>query len=557
MPHPHPIRFETPYFTADRGASLHRYGDAEFISRFQQDVRRAAFSHDDVGAWRDKERTSDHDDALVLRLPLHRSFYVVCSELVCDRLGNPPVDPARIASAGYVLRRIGGRGEQGWMVADGEAIGWQPVSSERRDPDVHRRLCRDGRIRHTPEPAYSGEQTHPLHVLEAKNDKGRIRTLLFGYVALGGFYYHRDTRGIIDAAARESIRAETSRSLSFPFAVLSPQPRFRNEHATAARDGRPSLAFYRLLRMLVMRDGLGATPPQQNAELENIAGRIFFYDTPAAGFPADGFSQAERAAVDVSRRFSLLDYLTDCFAVPAGNPLIPWMHRQDAIIRAHPGDASPPIEQLPERPPSAGHMGLSVFLSSGDAEEMRTALYTRTLDRIADQARELPVPKFQQRAADLFEIVPFARVRDDDGHEELVWADAGERSERFRVAGPLDPTAARPSLIPVPSIRDVKRGLAQGVAMAVPPDTMDLLNAIDTSEGVSEDMVPDEVPEGEHGMQWLCSFSIPIVTIAATILLMIIVSLLDIVMKWMPYVRVCIPMPDIGGSGGAAGAEEE
>ncbi len=41
----------------------------------------------------------------------------------------------------------------------------------------------------------------------------------------------------------------------------------------------------------------------------------------------------------------------------------------------------------------------------------------------------------------------------------------------------------------------------------------------------------------------MCSLSIPIVTICALLLLMIIVSLLDFVFRWMPYLMVCFPVP--------------
>ena len=40
----------------------------------------------------------------------------------------------------------------------------------------------------------------------------------------------------------------------------------------------------------------------------------------------------------------------------------------------------------------------------------------------------------------------------------------------------------------------------------------------------------------------MCSFSIPIITICALILLMMIVGLLNIVFWWMPFFRICIPM---------------
>lgn len=45
----------------------------------------------------------------------------------------------------------------------------------------------------------------------------------------------------------------------------------------------------------------------------------------------------------------------------------------------------------------------------------------------------------------------------------------------------------------------------------------------------------------------MCSLSIPIVTIAAMILLIIIVSLLDFVFRWMPFLVACFPLPGFKG----------
>jgi hypothetical protein len=49
----------------------------------------------------------------------------------------------------------------------------------------------------------------------------------------------------------------------------------------------------------------------------------------------------------------------------------------------------------------------------------------------------------------------------------------------------------------------------------------------------------------EFGM--ICSLSIPIITICALILLMIIVSLLDFIFRWLPYFIVCYPIPGLKG----------
>lgn len=41
----------------------------------------------------------------------------------------------------------------------------------------------------------------------------------------------------------------------------------------------------------------------------------------------------------------------------------------------------------------------------------------------------------------------------------------------------------------------------------------------------------------------MCSVSIPIITICALLLLMIIVNLLNIIFKWIPWFIMCFPIP--------------
>jgi hypothetical protein len=40
----------------------------------------------------------------------------------------------------------------------------------------------------------------------------------------------------------------------------------------------------------------------------------------------------------------------------------------------------------------------------------------------------------------------------------------------------------------------------------------------------------------------VCSFSIPIITIVALILIMMIVGLLNLVFMWVPLLRICVPI---------------
>jgi hypothetical protein len=59
--------------------------------------------------------------------------------------------------------------------------------------------------------------------------------------------------------------------------------------------------------------------------------------------------------------------------------------------------------------------------------------------------------------------------------------------------------------------------------------------------------VPDGGPctstAGNFGT--ICSLSIPIITICALILLMIMVALLDIIFRWMPFLMICFPIPGL------------
>jgi len=62
--------------------------------------------------------------------------------------------------------------------------------------------------------------------------------------------------------------------------------------------------------------------------------------------------------------------------------------------------------------------------------------------------------------------------------------------------------------------------------------------------------VPEKVDcktAGNVSLGVMCSLSIPIITICALLLLMIIVGLLDFIFRWLPYFIVCFPLPGFKG----------
>jgi hypothetical protein len=59
------------------------------------------------------------------------------------------------------------------------------------------------------------------------------------------------------------------------------------------------------------------------------------------------------------------------------------------------------------------------------------------------------------------------------------------------------------------------------------------------------DKGPCKEPGGSLEFGMICSLSIPIITICALLLLMIIVNLLDIIFRWLPYFLICFPLPGV------------
>jgi hypothetical protein len=57
---------------------------------------------------------------------------------------------------------------------------------------------------------------------------------------------------------------------------------------------------------------------------------------------------------------------------------------------------------------------------------------------------------------------------------------------------------------------------------------------------------------GGDSMGMICSLSIPIITICALIILIIMVTLLDLIFRWLPYLFFCFPLPKFSGKAGSA-----
>jgi hypothetical protein len=159
--------------------------------------------------------------------------------------------------------------------------------------------------------------------------------------------------------------------------------------------------------------------------------------------------------------------------------------------------------------------------------------------------------------------IRFVHLRCDCGplHEPLL----SEASERFQLASFFDPDApARPIRIALP-LDTTPAGLRKHPKNAVLMVSDVLCGQMQRAKGLGlVDLVLSVLPWPFHkpldlggtakcrngasmDIGMICSLSIPIVTLCALILLMIIVSLLDFIFRWMPWFVMCLPIPGLKG----------
>jgi hypothetical protein len=120
-----------------------------------------------------------------------------------------------------------------------------------------------------------------------------------------------------------------------------------------------------------------------------------------------------------------------------------------------------------------------------------------------------------------------------------------ERSQSFQLAPFFDPDApARPVRIAMPVDTSIEglRKAPKAVSFLISDQ---LRNQIDRVQGVTLSSLEDGDlgEEGEWTLGMICTLSIPIITICALILLMIIVFLLNIIFWWLPFFKICLPIP--------------
>jgi hypothetical protein len=130
----------------------------------------------------------------------------------------------------------------------------------------------------------------------------------------------------------------------------------------------------------------------------------------------------------------------------------------------------------------------------------------------------------------------FVRVRCECGcGPKTIWSDY---TEPFVIA-PWYETAGNPVQVALPDLsdRNLLKSLKPNVAFTLPPALQNLMM------GDPKDLMEGNGEINKLGIGWICSFSIPVITFCAFIVLNIFLSLFDLIFRWMMFIKICIPYP--------------
>ncbi len=511
-----------PYYSDNRqgGAVLHRYLDDQFLTRFTHQAQANLLGQDKQN-WLDDDRF-DNKDNPCLRLPIHRTFYIVSCEAFCNAPGQPAFEPSRIESAGFVIRQQDSEGQElRWMLKDGIDTGWDVAQNIAIDePDEYRYLLDKGYTAvRTPEPAYSGEQTYPLSPIQVKADS-RQHTLLYGFLPLAGQSYPSVTD-----VAKPNL-SDMMQELTWPLGSFveplrsgdpAPIPRWientQQHSGHLIQNGEIQQAAAELLVMLFERFHLFEQQNTENFEIIALLSQIRLHWGRGHGNGRD------KRPSDYRQRHNAYQYLRR-YQETIKNWLDEYhISNEDAALT----NAKSKLAN-----------NLQLFISEENASDLKLILARRSLGIVELALSDLPEPRYQREG--IYYAKTFLRYRDGNGCLKVVW---GASTIPFHVAAPFDPDASRPHLIQMPELKDLTKGLANGAALKVPKSLSDIIETI--KPDLAEPGQKDKKSRSDGG--WMYIFSIPILTTCAMILLMVLVNLLNFIFRWIPWVILRIPIP--------------
>lgn len=485
----------------------------DFIPALMEDLQ-AADWRARLDAMR-RRRLGKTDAVLELNQPIHRRFQIALFEAVCDQPGQPRLDPAKITGTGVVVRRMRGEGamrrREAWLKRGRSIDGWTPLHQPDADPDPARTKAghpanvaiREAMARRTgrqEKPA--AETVHGLYPAPPEVCDALKRTVLFAVIpVVSSERSDLPFAGIDFRALPSAERAEMARHFS---AYLGQHPGHRMPRAGETLDS----------------DWNVLDPATRAADPHLASFGTFLYQVMAE-LNILGGGRAARALLAVLRSIRLPTAEDAQGRATATIDAATFVERAGPVLVAREDNGS--NFRMPLRWP---------VVNAADGARLTDAALACLTEQY--RARVAAPAKFADDDA-RYVVRAFARVARHDGcPDKLVWS---MESEPFRILPWWDGEGPG-TTIKLPDIRKL-RNVKPSVAFEMPPAIANLLKGdmTELAEGKGSTAGPE--------IGWLCSFSIPFITICAFIVLHIFLALFDIIFRWLLFIKICIPIPKL------------
>jgi hypothetical protein len=552
-----------------RAPALLRFAGDDFIEQFQavldKDPRTLRRFVARPETWREPAAGLDTPPStqhpLRLYQPVHGRFYLATATLACRVPGLPEhtVDVADGEVVAFVLRRLtvdvhpqtGAEtetGEWAWVKREDGSEGWVSAAGEAMAAD---------------------EELHPMFGSTFQGTGGPKRRVFAGLVPASrreAFVAGRELAAPSppEAGTTPEITAEEPRMVDFQRAVIDPwvalaewwdsvegEPNAELERQTL--ESSSSLIILDFAEFLerwldpvlqaVRTDDADSLSPHQTVLYERLAGQRMWTREKTIE-TSRTFAEALRDAYELRTKFDELTLVegSEQDTVPDGF---------SPVVFLDPGtdNPTPPPDPLPdftalaaliERDQDGGDV-----LDRPLARLMRDALAEAPAPAATPQLP--PMPPANAQGDDWFVIrCAYLRPRCGRNSPPLI----SGRSEQFRLTSFFEPDApARPLRVamPVDTSPATLRKYDRNVAFMLSDQLRKQMSRASSLKDLMDGKAGGVKPGLDIGV--ICSFSIPIITICALILLMIIVSLLNIVFWWLPLFKVCFPVPGLKAKG--------
>jgi hypothetical protein len=504
--------------------------DDDFPGRFLQDLASRGQPHHVSSA------SAPNLEKDKLFQPVQRMLHVAMVQVACNSLGYPRLNPTRVVSAGVVIRRVHGDEMQAWMRSPRGLFEWNRLTSETadEDPDPARRPAHpsgqttlDQKLAALQMASAWTESTTPAFVAPPATCESLERTIVYGIVPTASS--EMSGAPVTAPAYNADELAKNLPTLLQAGKHSAPLPGEKIDYRWMSDD---------FLNAKYPSKSTTPKPAETKQKPDPHAAESAPEVTPPKPDPRVAQFQVFSTALRLLKTtFDAFDASSD-----SGKRIMGALNKHvvtvDGNKRAMGEFYSDAAAKLLDYDPNSGPVPTITLPTSWDPLVGYDIALLITSLRARSKLMLMPEGRFQD-AASRYRLRVFLRVKSEHPNcpPKLVWS---AYSPQFQIAQWFE-SSGRPHVpvtLPDPTDRSFLKNVKPDCSFAVPKGLMSAMQG-STMSGLMNGAAGGQ----KMTIDWLCSFSIPLITICAFFVLNIFLSLLNIVFFWMAFIKICIPIP--------------